>query len=45
MVKKLTSDDWDEIQKQSPSRYYIQSEEDGRCVDRDTKEGRAASDH
>lgn len=29
MVKKLTMDDWDTIQKSSPSRYYILSEEDG----------------
>jgi len=29
MVKKLTSDDWDKIQKEAPSRYFIQSVEDG----------------
>lgn len=29
MVKKLTADDWETIQKESPSRYYILSEEDG----------------
>ena len=29
MVKKLTIDDWDEIQKSAPSRYYILSEADG----------------
>ena len=29
MVKKLTSDDWDKIQKEQPSRYYVQSVEDG----------------
>jgi hypothetical protein len=29
MVKRLTMDDWDNIQKQQPSRYYVQSIEDG----------------
>lgn len=29
MVKKLTATDWDEIQKSSPTSYYIQSVEDG----------------
>jgi len=30
MVKKLTSDDWDKIQKEAPSRYFVQSVEDGK---------------
>lgn len=30
MVKKLTSEDWDKIQKEAPSRYFIQSVEDGK---------------
>jgi len=30
MVKKLTSEDWDKIQKEAPSRYYIHSVEDGK---------------
>ncbi len=30
MVKKLTSDDWDKIQKEAPSRYFIHSVEDGK---------------
>jgi len=44
MVKKLTSDDWDKIQKEAPSRYFVQSVADGKlrvtfdseivCVDR-----------
>lgn len=29
MVKKLTADDWDDIQSKAPARYYIQSVEDG----------------
>jgi len=30
MAKKLTADDWNNIQKQQPSRYYIQSVDDGK---------------
>jgi len=30
MAKKMTFDDWDNIQKKAPARYYVQSEEDGK---------------
>lgn len=30
MAKKLTLDDWDRIQREAPSRYFVQSVEDGK---------------
>jgi len=29
-MKKLTADDWDKIQKEAPSRYFVQGVEDGK---------------